>query len=300
MLYIKKIFFIFLLITCNKPAVKNDSALLSLLVVQNSGNCAFIEKNSSENTVTYRASGRTVSSGGCRESTFFTITSNSAQAKSYSDTYFNNLSLAFNKYNKCSELITSSTIERERVTEEVLISSANASSDGCIKFGYKYVYCKDNTTRAAYSNKFRYITITNAKSDMKDNYDSQIRINTVVNNSSNFQYADGAILNLRIANSSEFSLFNGNDNLASLATFSQNSECFNKVITGSTTLKTAYSKIPSLQEFFNEEITNSERKALSETITSELNCVYGTGATPTGESGLIPAVGICPSTYLQY
>ena len=297
---ILKYIIIIIFISCNKPAIKNNSAFLSLLVIQNSGNCTFIEKISSADNVIYRASGRTVSSSACRESTFFTITSDSTQAKTYSDTYFNNLTLTFNKYTQCSELIKTSTLERERVTEDLLKSTANASSDGCIKFGYKYVYCKDTISRTAYSNKFRYTTITNAKSDMKDNYDSQIRINSLLNNSSNFLYADGALLNLRIANSSEFSLFNGNDNLASIASYTQNSECFNKVILGSSTLKTAYSKIPTYQEFFKEEITNSDRKALSETITSELNCIYGNGATAIGESGGNPAVGLCPSTYVQY
>lgn len=289
-----------MLISCNKPAIKNDSALLSLLVVQTSGNCAFIEKISSADGVVYKASGRTVASSGCRESTFFTITSDSTQAKSYSDTYFNNLSLTFNKYTQCTDFIRTSTLERDRVTEDLLKSSANASPDGCIKFGYRYVYCKDTNSRTAYSNKFRYTTITNAKSDMKDNYDSQVRINSLFNNSSKFLYADGAILNLRIANSTEFNLFNGNDNLSSIASFSQNADCFNKVVLGSSTLKTAYSKIPTLQEFFKEEITNSDRKALSETITSELNCIYGNGISAIGESGGNAAIGLCPSTYVQY
>lgn len=58
--------------------------------------------------------------------------------------------------------------------------------------------------------------------------------------------------------------------------------------------------IPKLQGFFKEEITNSERKALSETITSELNCVYGNGVSAIGESGVTPAIGICPTTYPLY
>lgn len=288
------------LFNCNKPATKNDSAFLSLLIVQNSGNCAVIEKTNLDDKVIYRASGKTVRSGGCRESTFLSITSDSVQAKNFSDTYLNNLSLTFDKFNQCSELIKSSIIERERSTEELLISSAIASPDGCLKFGYRYVYCKDNPSRIAYSNKFRYLTITNSRSEMRENYDSQIRINSSLNKVSEFQYSDGAILNLRVENSTEFSLFSGADNMALLSAYPLNAECFNKVVLSNTNLKTAYSKIPPLQSFFKEEITNSERKALSETITPELNCIYGNGVEPIAESGGKPAVGICPASYLQY
>jgi hypothetical protein len=294
------IIFLLILLACNKPATKNDSAFLSLLITQTSGTCAMIEKTTSNGSTIYRASGRTLSSTGCRESSFFSITSSSTQAKEYSDTFYSNLSLTFDKYDQCSELIKSSILERERSTEDLLVASAKADPEGCIKFGYKYVYCKDSDSKTAYSNKFRYQTITNAKIDMKDNYESQIRNNGLLNNSSSFQYADGAILNLRIANTSEYSLLNGNDNNAFLSTYSQNAECFNKIVIGSTTLKTAYSKIPKLQGFFKEEITNSERKALSETITPELNCVYGTGASAIGESIVTPAIGICPTTYPLY
>jgi hypothetical protein len=287
-------------ISCNKPATKNNSALLSLFITQTSGNCAVIEKTTSDGTTVYRASGKTVPSGSCRESTFFSITTSSTQAKTYSDTYYSNIALTLDKYDQCSELIKTSVLERERVTEDVLISSANSNAEGCIKFGYKYVYCKDTASKTAYSNKFRYQSITNAKVDMKDNYDSQIRINGTVNLGSAFQYPDGALLNLRIANSTEFSLLNGNSNYTFLTTYAQNAECFNKLVLGSTTLKTAYSKIPTLQSFFKEEITNSERKALSETITPELNCIYGTGVTATGESAEGPALGLCPSAYPSF
>ncbi len=285
------------MVTCNKPATKNDSAFLSLLVTQTSGTCAMIEKVTSLGVVTYKASGRAAA---CRESSFFSITSSSSQAKTYSDTYYSNLALTFDKYDQCSELIKTSILERERVTEEMLISTANSSPDGCIKFGYKYVYCKDTTSKTNYSNKFRYQSITNAKVDMKENLDSQVKIHGSINVISEFKYAEGAILNLRIANSSEFSLFNGNDNSAFLSSYGQNAECFNKVVLGSSSLKTAYSKIPSLQSFFKEEITNSERNALSETITPELNCVYGSGVSAIAESGVTPAIGICPTTYPLY
>ncbi len=296
----KYIFLIYILIfstTCNKPAVKNNSSLLSLLITQTSGNCAVIEKTTVDGSTIYRASGKTVSSSGCRESNFFSITTSSSQAKTNSDTYYSNISLTLDKYDECSELIKTSILERERITEDILIAGANSSTDGCIRYGYKYVYCKDTASRTAYSNKFRYQTITNAKVDMKDNYESQIRINGAVNLASTFEYSDGALLNLRIANASEFSLLNGNDNNTSLTTYSQNARCFNKLVLGSTSLKSAYSRIPTLQSFFQEEITNSERKALSETITPELNCIYGTGVTATGESAGSPALGICPSTY---
>lgn len=295
-----KIILILFLMACNKPATKNDSAFLSLLITQTSGNCAMIEKTNSNGSIVYRASGRTLSSSNCRESSFFSITTNSSQAKTYSDTFYSNLSLTLDKYDQCSELIKSSILEREKTTEELLISSANSDPEGCIKFGYKYVYCKDATSKTAYSNKFRYQTITNAKNDMKDNFESQIRMNGLINNNSNFLYSDGSILNLRIANASEFSLLNGNDNNAFLATYPQNAECFNKIVLGSTSLKTVYSKIPKLQSFFKEEITNSERKALTETITPELNCIYGSGVTATWESVNSPSVGICPSSYPSF
>ena len=301
---IKIIFLISIIIfsiSCNKPAIKNNSALLSLFITQTSGNCAVIEKTSTNDSSTiYRASGKTVSSTGCKEGTFFSITTSSTQAKTYSDTYYSNIALTLDKYDQCSELIKTSILERERVTEDILISSANSNADGCIKFGYKYVYCKDSASKIAYSNKFRYQSITNAKVDMKDNYDSQIRINGAVNQGSGFQYADGSILNLRVANSSEFNLLNGNDNYTFLTTYAKNAECFNKLVLGSTTLKTAYSKIPSLQSFFKEEITTSDRKALSETITPELNCIYGTGVTATEESASGPALGLCPSNYPSF
>jgi hypothetical protein len=179
------------------------------------------------------------------------------------DKYYSNLALTLDKYDECSELIQTAILERQRVSESILESTAHANSEGCTQFGFKYIYCKDAASRSAFQNKYIYKKIQNAKA-------------------------------------SEFNLFNGKDNYAFLTTYSQNSECFNQIVLKSTDLKAAYTKIPKLQSFFKEEITNSERKALTETITSELNCIYGSGVKARGESATSPAIGICPSSYPSF
>jgi hypothetical protein len=65
-----KLILIFFLIACNKPATKNDIAILSLLDEQKSGNCAVIEKSTLDGSTVYHASAKTVPSSECKEETF--------------------------------------------------------------------------------------------------------------------------------------------------------------------------------------------------------------------------------------
>jgi hypothetical protein len=298
MKYIILIFVIFL--GCNKPKIKDYSSFLPLLQAGPSGNCALIEKTISESRSIYKATAKTVSSTGCRESTFFSHTLDPVTAKKSSDSYFNGIILTLGKYNECSELMANFIAQREMFSQDKIIELAVENQEGCTRIGVQNIYCKDAESQTKFKNKFKYVTISNAKNDMSINYNSQVQINETVNLLLDLKYQPGVVGNLRIANNTELSLFNSGENNTVKSTYASNAQCFNKIVTGNTNLKTAYTKIPTLQEFFKEEITVSNRKLVTETITDSLLCHYGDGVVETPQSISSPAIGICPSTYPVY
>ncbi|MDZ4724612.1 MAG: hypothetical protein SH817_00535 [Leptospira sp.] len=278
--------------------LKTYGEYFRLLQNNSSGNCALIEKSTgSDGTAVYSATASVVASGRCRENTFHTLVTNAQDAKNASDSYYNGLALTFDKYNECSDLIKTSIASRELVSVTSLTEAANASPNGCYKVVPRVYLCKDEASLSALRNTFRYHTITNAKADMKVSYDSIVTSNAIINKTLDLKYEELVIGNLRLVNAAEITLFDGAEANALLPSITQDAACFKKVILGNTTLKSAYAKIPSLQEFFKEEINVSDRKAITETITPSLLCRYGTSAGELPASGATPASGICPSTY---
>jgi hypothetical protein len=291
------------LVSCNKKEATDytkyeNYARLFQASSTTSGNCAVIRKTiEADGNAVYSATASAVASGRCRESSFFTFVTTADEAKIKADAYYNGMTLTFDKYPDCSELIKTGVASRELVSPASLSSAASASANGCITVVPKVFYCKDNASLTAFRNTFRYQTITNAKADMRTSYDSIVSANALANKVLDLKYEEAVIGNLRIANTSEITLFDGAESNAVVSSFAQDSTCFKKLILGNTNLKSAYSKIPTLQEFFKEEINVSDRKAVTETITPNLYCRYGTNATALPASGVKPAVGICPSSY---
>ena len=290
-------------ISCNKKEARDytkyeNYARLFQANATTTGNCAVIQKTTeADGSTVYSATASAVASGRCRESSFFTFVTTADEAKIKADAYYNGMTLTFDKYPDCSELIKTGVASRELVSPASLSSAASASANGCITVVPKVFYCKDNASLTAFRNTFRYQTITNAKADMRTSYDSIVSANALANKVLDLKYEEAVIGNLRIANTSEITLFDGAESNAIVSSFAQDSTCFKKLILGNTNLKSAYSKIPTLQEFFKEEINVSDRKAVTETITPNLYCRYGTNATALPASGVKPAVGICPSSY---
>jgi len=269
-------------------------------LVQNTstGNCVVIQKSFAEDgNAVYTATATVVSSERCRENNFFTFLTSSEDAKAKSDSYYDGMTLVYNNYSDCSELVKTSVAARNLVTVTSLTESAQASSNGCVKVTPKIYYCKDTISSNSLSNTFRYLTTSNAKNDMRTNYDSTVSINAFANKALDLKYEDVPLGNLRISSATELTLFEGAESSSLPAAFAQEAACFKKVILGNPTLKTAYSKIPTVQEFFKEEINVSDRKAVTETITPSLVCRYGTSATELPANGSTPAVGICPISY---
>jgi len=292
------------LINCNQ---KNEvdytkyANYISLFQNSTTGNCALIEKTiKADGTAVYSATASVVATGRCRESSFFTLTTTPDEAKIKADAYYNGMTLTFDKYDECSNLIKTGVASREQVSAASIASNALASQDGCIKVVPKVYYCKDDVSLTTFRNKFRYQSITNAKVDMQVSYDSIITANAIANKALDLKYEEAVIGNLRIANTSEITLFDGAESNALVSSIAQDAACFKKLILGNANLKTAYAKIPTVQEFFKEEINVSDRKTITETITPALYCTYGTNVSPSQASGSTPAIGICPTSYPVY
>jgi hypothetical protein len=288
------------LIGCIQKRPVDYSSFAFLFQNSTSGNCAVIEKTTLNGNSVYTATGKTVASGRCVEGTFFTFPATLEAAKLASDTYYSNMALAYNKYSDCSDLTKVAIAARESVTVSSIETKAASIANGCVNVTPKTIYCKDASSLASFRSNFRYHTITNAKVDMAKSYESTIAINAGIDSALGLNYEAGVLGNLRIANATEVALFEGSDAAALQGAFPQYQACFLKVITGNSNLKTAYTKIPSLQEFFKEEITVSIRKAVTETLTFSLSCRYGTGVDAIEANGATPAVGICPTTYPQF
>jgi hypothetical protein len=291
------------LLGCNKKEVTDytkyeNYARLFQANASTSGNCAVIKKTiEADGTAVYSATASVVASGSCRESSFFTFLTDADTAKVRANDYYNGMALTFDKYDECSELIKTGVASRELISAASLISSASASGNGCVTVVPRVFYCKDTASSTALRNTYRYQSITNAKVDMRTSYDSIVSTNASVNKALDLKYEEAVIGNLRLVNASEITLFNGAESNALVSSIPQDSACFKKVILGNTNLKAAYSKIPTLQEFFKEEINVSDRKAVTETITPNLYCRYGTNVTALPPSGATPAIGICPTSY---
>jgi hypothetical protein len=299
------IFVVFIIyVSCNKSEpldLKSKGEYLRLLQNTPSGNCALIEKTiGTDGNTIYSAKASNVNSGRCEERTFHTLTSNPEEAKIGYDAYYNGMALTFNKYSECTDLVKTSISNRESVTSNSLSESAKASASGCILVVPKVYLCKDDASLNSLKGSFRYLSISNAKVDMKLNYDSTVASNAIINKSLDLKYEEVVIGNLRIANPGEITIFEGAEANALLPALTQDAACFKKVILGNTNLKSAYAKIPSVQEFFKEEINVSDRKAVTETITPNLFCRYGANVSETQVSGATAAIGICPPNYPIY
>lgn len=287
--------------SCNEKKEKNLNEYgeyLRLLQNTSTGNCAVIEKSTTEGgSAIYTATASVVTSGRCRESSFFSFSTNAEETIAKVASYYNGMTLVFNNYSDCSELVRTAVAARELITVTSISEGAKASSTGCVKVIPKVYFCKDSESLTALSNRYRYITISNAKSDMRVSYDSTVSINAFANKALDLKYEDVPLGNLRIASTAEVTLFEGAESNSLVSATAQDAACFKKIILGNTTLKTAFTKIPTIQEFFKEEINVSDRKAVTETITPNLTCRYGNEVSELPANGSTPAVGICPTSY---
>ena len=173
------------LISCNpKKEVDYTKYANYASLFQNSatGNCALIEKSiAADGTAVYSATASVVATGRCRESSFFTFPTTPEEAKIKADAYYNGMTLTFDKYDECSNLIKTGVASRELISAESIVSAASNSNDGCVKVVNKVYYCKDTASLTAFRNKFRYHSITNAKVDMQVSFDSIITANAIAN-----------------------------------------------------------------------------------------------------------------------
>lgn len=293
------ILFILSFTQCNKKSNKDYSSYLYLFQNTSSGNCALIEKQIIQEKVFYKARAFSVSSNSCKESSFFYFVTNLEEAKKEIDKYYGNIASIYGKYKECSELLAVSLAQKDTFTIENIQNLANSNLNECIKLSPNVFYCKDDALLNSQKNKFYYHSISNAKQDMYINYQSQVFINGIINKTQNLGYEEGVIGNLRIAHQRELAILEGFE-INLLYSFPQHQDCFRKIIFENANLKTAYTKIPKLQEFFREEITVANRKAITETLTPFLECHYGDEVTTQEQKGLEPAIGICPSLYPKF
>lgn len=288
------------LIHCNKKKIVDYSSYAYIFKNTSFGNCALIEKQIQNGKVNYHAYANVVSSGGCKESSFFRFFTNPQDAKQELDKYYGDMALVYYKHNECSELFKLANIQKNSISVDGLVSLALLEPEGCIQLSHNVFFCKDEASKENKRAKFFYHSITNAKQDMSVNYESQVFINGTINKIQNLQYEEGAIGNLRLASASELALFEGADASSLVYAFPQHKDCLRKIILENSSLKTAYTKIPKLQEFFKEEITVSNRKSILETLTPSLECVYGEEPSIQLQNGLMPAIGICPNFYPRF
>ncbi len=286
---------------CNEKKEKNLNEYgeyLRLLQNTSSGNCAVIEKTETEaGKIVYNAQASVVGSGRCRENNFFSFSTNVEETISKVATYYNSMTLVFNNYSDCSEIVKTALAAREQITVTSISEGAKNSTTGCVKVVPKVYFCKDSESLTSLSNRYRYLSIANAKSDMRINYDSTVSINALTNKALDLKYEDVPLGNLRIASAAEIALFEGAESNSLVSATFQDAACFKKIILGNSTLKTAFSKIPTVQEFFKEEINVSDRKAVTETITPNLACRYGSEVTELPAIGTTATLGICPASY---
>ncbi len=272
-------------------------------LVQNTstGNCALIEKTiADDGSAIYTATASVVASGRCVESNFFTFFTNADEAKARADVFYNGMILVYNNYSECADLVKTTVASRDLNSVSSITDRANGNLSGCVQVFPKVYYCKDTASLTFFRNQYRYVSIANAKSDMRTNYDSIVSINAVTNKALDLKYDDVPLGNLRIANAGELSLFEGAESRSLFPATAQDSACFKKIILGNTNLKTAYAKIPTVQEFFKEEINVSDRKAITETLTQNLVCRYGTKVSELPANGTTGAIGVCPPTYPSF
>jgi hypothetical protein len=284
---------------CNDTKKKDYSNLLFALNYKTGGNCVSISKSNENGNTTYTAIGLNVPRNGCIESTFKKYSTNVEEAKLESDKYFNSMVFALDKYPDCSNMLSLAVTNRELNSVASIQAGADASSTGCIEISNKFVYCKNEASITADRNNYKYVSVSDVKADMRENYESIVTINHAINQAEALGY-EASIGNLRLADTTELSLFSGSDSVASLNTFLLNKACLSKIVLGNSNLKLAYSKIPTIQSVFDYEITRANRRVLTETIIPNLQCRYGDEISALPATVNSPAIGVCPASYPRW
>ncbi len=287
------------LLTLNcKKEEKDDSTtnfLLVYLLDQASGNCATITKNTAGTL--YTATGSGVPKGGCNEATLGRFAETSAAAKAISDSNFDARINELKKYTECSAQETTQTANKIAVTTTTIETAANNATNGCTTVGGNGFlgatnFCKDAASLSALKALTRYVAISSARTDMEANYSGQQTANAALNTTTG--YTSAALLNLRLANSTEIALISSFD-IAGAWVSGLGTSCGAKVIASNATFKAYLEKVAGFVTSHGTEITNANRAAVSETITNNLTCRYGSTATASTTVGTTAGVGLCPT-----